>query len=358
MATYVVRTLKSGLKKVKVMVRRKNAPCLTQTFRTRRDAEAWAMSIEGELLSGQSSPRVEATLHTLADTIQRYKEVELSRKKRKHNDQVAQLDWWVKELGHLKLAQLNGPVICTCRDKLASGITVQGKPRQPATVNRYLAALSHVLSVATRDWGWMPESPMYRVRKFKEPLGRVEFLSDVQRNSLLNAATSATDPHLYLIIVLAIATGMRRGEITGLRWENIDWERRRIILLKTKNGERRAVPLPEAALTHLRERFHGPENLHDLLFPSTKEGFEGRPWDFTRAWKRALKSANIENFRFHDLRHSCASYLAMNGATTAEIAEVLGHKTLQMVRRYAHLSDSHVANLVNRVAITIFGKET
>jgi integrase len=348
MATYVVRTKKDGCKRVKVMVRRKNAPSVTQTFRTRREAEAWAMSIEGEILNGQESPRIEAMRHTLADAIQRYKEVEFPRKARQAKDQLAQLNWWLARLGQVKLAQLLPSLICRCRDELAMGTTVQGKPRQPATVNRYLAALSHVLSVAYRDWGWLPDSPMSRVRKLKEPRGRVEYLSDDQRVSLLGVCANSKDPHLYLIVVMAISTGMRRGEIVGLKWRDIDWERRRIVLRHTKNDERRAVPLAPKVLDLLKERAKG-NGQDELIFPSVKKGFEGRSWDFGRAWKSALRDAKIENFRFHDLRHSCASYLAMNGATTAEIAEVLGHKTLQMVKRYAHLTESHVASLLTRV---------
>lgn len=349
MATYVTRTLKDGSKRIKVVVRRKNAPTAAKTFRERREAVAWATLLEGEILSGYSSPRIEATRHTVADAIKQYKEVELSRKTRKPKAQIAQLDWWSTELGHLKLAQLTGPLICRCRDKLASGTTVQGKPRQPATVNRYLAALSHVLSVATRDWGWMPESPMSRVRKLKEPRGRVRYLSSEELNALVAAGARSSDPYLYVILILAISTGMRRGEITTLRVGDIDWERKRIILQQTKNGERRAVPLASRPGKLLREIIPTDAHRNDPAFPSTTPGYEDRPWDFQRAWKGVLKEAQLDDFRFHDLRHSCASYLAMTGATTTEIAEVLGHKTLQMVKRYAHLTESHISKLLEKM---------
>jgi integrase len=91
----------------------------------------------------------------------------------------------------------------------------------------------------------------------------------------------------------------------------------------------------------------------DLVFPSPTHPM--KPWDSRSAWLSALKKANIQEFRFHDLRHSCASYLAMNGASLAEIAEVLGHKTLQMVKRYAHLSEAHTAKVVQSMNERIFG---
>jgi integrase len=356
-ATFVQRQLKNGAKRVKAMVRRKNAPSITQTFSSRREAEIWAMTIEGEILSAPISPRIEATRHNLREAIARYKATVLCHRSRIAKDQLAQLEWWVSELGDVKLDRLTGPLICGRRDKLAMGTTKQGKPRQPGTVNRYLAALSHVLSTAARDWAWLPESPMARVRKMKEPRGRVRYLTDQELPAFMSACEASSDPHLRLIVMLALSTGMRRGEIVGIRWGDIDWERRRVILTKTKNGERRAVPLPTKALEALRLRSSQLNSTSAYVFSSVKPGFETKRWDFSRAWHAALRRAGIKNFRFHDLRHSCASYLAMNGATTMEIAEVLGHKTLAMVRRYSHLADGHVAGLVERLEHIITNQE-
>lgn len=349
MATYVVRTLRSGVKNIKVMVRRKNAPSTTRTFATRREAEAWAMSIEGEILTARSSPRVEADRHTLADAIARYVDVELARKAGSHKNVASQLAWWKQELGDLKLAEINRHVLCRCREKLATTLNARGVRRQPATVNRYLAAISHVLSVAVYDWGWLEQSPMKAVRKLKEARGRLRFLSEQERLSLLDECRKTGDPHLFEIVMLAIHTGMRLGEIVALTWARVDFERKRIVLLETKNGERRAVPLTTSMTQLLIRKRPTTWQREELVFPSVKRGFEGRPWDFRRAWTRALAAADIQDFRFHDLRHTCASYLAMSGATTAEIAEVLGHKTLQMVKRYAHLTESHVGTVLDRM---------
>ncbi|MEM7618679.1 MAG: site-specific integrase, partial [Pseudomonadota bacterium] len=133
---------------------------------------------------------------------------------------------------------------------------------------------------------------------------------------------------------------------------DIDLTRKQIVLHKTKNNERRVIPLTSHAYDLIREHKKVQRIDTDLLFPSKKGD---KPYEIKKSWESALKAADIKNFRFHDLRHSAASYLAMNGASLAEIAEVLGHKTLQMVKRYAHLSDAHTSSVVESMNERIFG---
>lgn len=94
-----------------------------------------------------------------------------------------------------------------------------------------------------------------------------------------------------------------------------------------------------------------------FVFPGRTEKTSNKPLDFQRAWMTALKRASLEDFRFHDLRHTAASYLAMNGAGLREIADILGHKTLAMVQRYAHLTEDHKSAVINRMATAIFEEE-
>ncbi len=140
----------------------------------------------------------------------------------------------------------------------------------------------------------------------------------------------------------------------GLTWDNVDLLQGRITLHETKNDERRVVPLVGKALELLK----GHAKVHrintPLLFPGKSKAH--KPMDLRAPWLEVLRVAQIDDFRFHDLRHSAASYLAMNGATLAEIAEVLGHKTLEMVKRYAHLSEAHTAGVVEKMNSRIFGE--
>jgi len=153
-------------------------------------------------------------------------------------------------------------------------------------------------------------------------------------------------------VVLALSTGMRQMEVMGLSWADVDLKRGYLILHETKNGERRSVPL----VSHARELIEAMSKVRrldtNLLFYSDVKPTV--PVFIRSHWGKALKAAEIEDFKFHDLRHTAASYLAMNGASLAEIADILGHKTLQMVKRYAHLSEQHTSKVLEAMNREIF----
>lgn len=143
---------------------------------------------------------------------------------------------------------------------------------------------------------------------------------------------------------MAMTTGMRRSELFGLRWCDVDFARGFVMLADTKNGESRHCQIPDfvmAELTPIRQVGN------TLLFPSDQK--PNRPYEFKKHWLAALKLAGIEDFRWHDLRHTAASMLVTKGATLYECGEVLGHKSLETTKRYAHLSVSHQSEVVNRM---------
>jgi len=251
------------------------------------------------------------------------------------------------------LSDISRALIIEQRDKLLNTKGRNVEKRSNSTINRYMTALGNAFTVAINEWEWIHENPMRKISKLSEPRGRVRFLDDEERERLLQACQASTNSQLHILVVLALSTGARHGELINLRWSDVDWQRSVITLHDTKNKERRLLPLAHYAL-QLMEAHSKVRNItSDLVFPSPSN--PQRPWDSRSAWEAALKRANIDNFRFHDLRHSCASYLAMNGASLAEIAEVLGHKTLQMVKRYAHLSEAHTAKVVQSMNERIFG---
>jgi len=137
----------------------------------------------------------------------------------------------------------------------------------------------------------------------------------------------------------------------GMSWKDVDLERGVITLHETKNGERRVLPLAGHALELMKQHSKIRRVNSHLVFPGNNPQ---KPIDLRKPFETALKRAEIADFKWHDLRHSCASYLAMNGASLAEIAEILGHKTLQMVKRYAHLSEAHTSKVVARMNEAIF----
>jgi integrase len=179
----------------------------------------------------------------------------------------------------------------------------------------------------------------------------VRFLDDDERERLLAACRASDSPLLYPIVVLAMSTGMRKGEILALSWQQIDFAREHITLHQTKNGDSRGIPLTGLAFSLLRKLHEERHGRTDLVFPSPTVL---KPILIAKAWTTALTGASIKQFRFHDLRHSAASYLVMNGASLPEVGDLLGHKTAQMTRRYAHFAQGHTRRIVAAMNDQIF----
>ena len=364
MASIRTRTNVDGVVSYTAEIRLKGFPPQAALFARKTDAKRWASATETAIRENRYVKSAEAKKHTLAESIDRYI-TEILPTKPKAVSQLYQLEWFKAEIGKYALCDITTAKLVQCRNQLAIGKTAKHKNRvrSPATVNRYLAALSHVFTIAVNDWEWLDESPMRRVKKLPEPRGRVRFLSDDvikdgkttagERSRLLLSCETAKTKHLLPIVVLALSTGMRLNEIRFLTWSVVDLDRNMITLFETKNGDIRVVPLLGKAHELLRKRAAELRACNDqLLFPSTLD--PSKPIDITSAWRRALSRADISNFKFHDLRHSAASYLAMSGATPNDISEVLGHKTLQMVKRYSDLSDAHTADVIRKINEKIF----
>jgi integrase len=203
-----------------------------------------------------------------------------------------------------------------------------------------------------KEFQWTQVNPLSRIARLKEPRGRIRFLSDDERDTLLKECEDSDHPHLYAVVILALSTGARKNEILNLRWPDIDLPRQAFTIHDTKNNDRRRLPLSGLALKLIRRKSKIRRLDCDFVFAQQRNP---KPADIDREFARARDAAGIKDFRFHDLRHSAASYLAMNGASLAEIAAVLGHKTLAMVARYSHLSDDHISDVVSRMNENILG---
>ena len=325
----------------------------TVTFKRITDAKKWIQDTESAIREGRYFKTIEAKKHSFADLVDRYIKDVLPTKPKQARQQEQQLLWWKEKMGVYLLSDVTPPLIVQFRDELANGITCRGKQRNPATVVRYMAALSHAFTIAVKEWQWLEDSPSCKVTKPTESRGRVRFLDNEDRARLLQACKESPNPLLYPCVILALSTGMRQMELMKLVWKDVNLKDGYLILHETKNGERRRVPLSGLGLSILHEHNKIRRIDTPLLFPS--ERTPHKPIELRKAFASALRVAEITDFKWHDLRHCTASYLAMNGASLAEIAEVLGHKTLSMVKRYAHLSDGHVSNVVASMNAKIFG---
>lgn len=277
------------------------------------------------------------------------------------SSRVQRLAWWKRQVGQVELQQLSDDHVHAALESLSrqpsryfAGTDADGRqilkakprPLSGATVNRYCASLAAVVTwtikkrIAPKG---MPH-PCRSIERHQETDGKTRFLSDEERGRLLEACRASPWPRLYALVLLALTTGARKGELLGLRWADVDLDRSVAHCGRTKNGDPKTLPLVPAVVAELRKIEGAPSS---LVFESPRKrsnafAFEGR---FTEA----LATAKVKAFRFHDLRHSCASMLASSGATLLEIGDVLGHRQLAMTRRYSHLTTQHKAALVNRV---------
>lgn len=274
---------------------------------------------------------------------------------------VQRLAWWKDRIGAIALQDLSDDEVHAALEQLSEGSAryfagkdadgrpvykAKRKPMAPATINRYAAALAAVITWSIRK-RIAPKGMHHACRAVErrtEDNAKTRFLSADERERLLQTCKTAPWPRLYLLVLLALTTGARKSELLALRWQDVDLARGVAVCGRSKNGDAKSLPLVASAVEQLR-RFAGAPGA--LVFPSDR--LPDQAFTFEEQWADALQAARIRNFRFHDLRHSCASMLAAEGATLLEIADVLGHRQLQMTKRYSHLTTQHKAALVNRV---------
>jgi len=316
------------------------------------------------VISGTTSPKTSLTAlperngyTTVSQAINAY----MAAYEGKHESRAQRMSWWEEKIGQLTLSEVDEDHIYFALEELsnkkaryyagkdADGKSIfksKNKPYAPATINRYAAAIGALFSWCIKKRitpkGW--EHPCKAIERKPENNEVVRFLSDAERLALLAACKESKWQKLYLLALLGITTGARKGEIKKLRWSDIDLERGLASVGITKNGDRKTLPLTPIVIKEL-EKFASPGN--QLVFASRVR--PDKPYNHELVWKLALKKSNVKNFRFHDLRHTCASFLAQNNATLLEIADVLGHRNMAMTRRYSHLATAHKANLIGRI---------
>ncbi len=305
-------------------IRRKGFQNQTRTFDTRAEAEKWAAIVESEMARGVFRSVAEAEKTTVGEVIDRYEAEILPGKKGIAPDR-ARLKTLHGEFGSMILASVTSAHVARFRDKRMKIVSAQ-------SVIHEINLLNRVLKAAAIDFGIvLPHGlPTALIRKPKKPRGRDRRLEPGELDKIIEATGS---PELGAIVLLAVETAMRRGEIAGLLRSNINLKKRTLVLPDTKNGESRVVPLSSRAvdlLSSLSPRISG-------------RVFGMNPDSITQAFDRACFRAGIDDLRFHDLRHEAASRLFEKGLNPMEVASITGHKTLQMLKRYTHLRAEELA---------------
>lgn len=269
---------------------------------------------------------------TWTEAVTRYLVVKSSL--RSYRDVERQFRKLAPYLSHLSLLQINGDVIW----QISQGELTRGC--KPATVNRCLAALRSVLRMARDEWQWIDSVP--RVRLLHGEVERDFWLTHEQARQLIAACPS----HLAALVRFALATGCRAREITGLEWSRVDLERQTIWLNQTKNGTPRGVPLNRDALI-LLEQQQGKDQHYCFVY----RGKPIRHGLTNTAWQAATKAVGLEGFRFHDLRHTWASWHRQAGTSCDELKELGGWKSRTMVDRYAKYATEHLAAAASRIEL-------
>lgn len=310
--------------------------------RSKRQAELALARVRADIAEGKYLDPLKGNKITYGELLERYlKEHSAVHKKPKSYMTDTH---WAKHLrprfGSLLIKDVTADKVSV----MIKGLLDSG--RKPATVNRVLTMVKHSFTKA-KEWGLIRHNPVAEVKKLKEPSGRRRYITPEQYSDLLGS-----EPH-YLddIVVTAVNTGMRKGEILSLRKDQINWRQRVALLTDTKNGAPRGVPLNSAMIDLLRGiiREHmrrGVSSSYVFIDPWT-----GDRWKNIDAGFRAkVKRARIEDFRFHDLRHTAASWLVMGGVDILTVKEILGHKDLRMTERYSHLAPGHLLDAVEALA--------
>jgi len=332
----------------KALIRRKGWPTTSKTFRIKRDAEDWARTTEDEIIRGIYSPRSQSEKLTLSSAISRYlKEVTPTKKASTQKSEQKRAKQINDALGNYSLATLSTNIISTYRDKRLE----EGKSNN--TVRLELALLSHIFTTAIKEWNMgINVNPVLNIRKPSPGKGRDRRLLTDEEERLIKACNEHSNPFLGWMVRLALNTAMRLGEVSSLTRSQINLEKRTITLLDTKNNETRTVPLTKKALTVLEEVLNHPIRPIEtslLFFGEPGRNGERKPYVINKLWNQALERAEINDLKFHDLRHEATSRFVEAGLSDQQVSSITGHKSMQMLRRYTHLRSEDLADLITNI---------
>ncbi|MFK5949315.1 MAG: site-specific integrase, partial [Methylococcales bacterium] len=335
----------------RIFIRNKGSRPISKIFKSKQLAKEFIRKIEYkieyEFIHGAAQPQK----IRLADLVVKYME---SFEGADPKTRQAEVNRWLKLIGNKYLTEITKHDVRLGLDQLSNGNGLRGngpnkstelpRPRANSTINRNKSVISAVLQFACNEYD-LQVNVARQIRAKPVNNARMRFLSDKERLKLLAACKQSEWGSLYLIVLMAITTGARRSEILNLTWGDIDFEKQNAHLHKTKNGEPRVLPLIDEVLKELR--IIKMKSKSNLVFYSELK--PEKPFDFRKHWQKAVYDVELGDFRFHDLRHTCASYLAQNGATLLEIADVLGHRQIEMTKRYSHLCVEHKRRLIDSV---------
>jgi integrase len=323
-----VATFRKRNGKWQAIVRKRNIGTVSRSFIKKTQAIKWALEQEERIERGVFGS-IEPSEVTLGELLQRYSE-EITPAKRGAETEQRRLNRLINDsISDYSIEQLTSKTLARFRDRRL----IDGQ----RTCQYDLILIRHCLKIAMSEWGLMLSvNPVDQIKKLPSPKARERRLNDGEYERLERASKLTKNKHIWPIVIFAIETGMRRGEILGLTWDNIDLKRRTAFLPLTKNGSSREVPLSTKAVCVLQQQ---RTRTGSSPFPVNSNAFR-------LAWDRLRGRAGLNDLRFHDLRHEAISRFFEMGLTVPEVALISGHKDVKMLFRYTHMRvDSVVSKL-------------
>lgn len=346
MASIYKRKNENGSSVWRAVVRIKGYPSVCNHFERKQEAEDWSQAIERQIKAGQFKFDQHNHINTFSSLCERYLQDGVLEHHRSKKDTLRHIAYWQSRLNSFSLVHLTPELIGKERQLLIETPTKQGKQRSSATVNRYIATLSALFTYAVRQLRWINESPCAYLLKLKENPGRDRVLTEEEIGRLLTACKKSKSSYLYCIVLIALTTGARQGEILDLEWRHVDLDNKLAYLKETKNGRPRSIALADAVIEELKKLYRQRYVHSSLVFASKTTC---RRIDIKKAWKRALKVADID-CRAHDMRHTFATMAAQEGASNLVLSTAMGHRTLEMLQRYTHLDVQVTKKLSTNIA--------
>ena len=328
-------TIRQRASRWQCIIKRKGYPLQSKTFDLRKDAEKWARQQERAIDAGQWVDRTEAEQTTLGELLERYAK-EVSSAKRGHIAERYRIERFKRStLAKYSPAAITSQMIATWRDSRLTEVS-------SGTVLRELLLLGHIFTTAIREWGIaLSSNPVHLIRKPPAGKHRDRTLSNDERAALLATCAQCQSPWVRSVVVFALETATRRGEILSLTWADVDLERC-TAKVDGKTGPR-LVPLSPACVTMLREL---PRGIDGRVFPVSVEALK-------QAYERAVTRAGISDFTFHDLRHDALTRLARLGFNILELRAISGHTTANMLQRYVSIDASDLSGKLTRLSANI-----
>ena len=322
-----------------------------ETFPTLQEAKDWEVKERARRREEVYFPERINKKQTVGELIDKYIAEVLPNKPKSARDTERHLNWWKGKIGNLLAKTITADVIDKHCRNLKNGVTSKGTARNAATVNRYIASLSVVFTFGYEVCRWISENPMLQVSKLRESRGRTRFLSIDECEKLMESCSTSKNPYLEIIVTLALLTGMRRGEILNLQWEDILFDKALLFIKEAKNGDSRYAALEPEILKSLQKLYDVRSATNPFVFPSKKRFGQ---ICIRKAFEEAVKRAGMINFRFHDLRHTFATYARMDGASIFEVMLSMGHKTPATTQKYSHPEEATLRRTSKSVVNNLF----